>query len=153
MSTLTASSPQEALTSERYPMLLFFDGECAFCNRWVNKVRLADKAHRIRFGTKQGPTYQQKVVPGHPDLKQVDSVVLVSRRPDGSEEYLIRSAAVARIIKGLPEFRLFDLVLQICPTFLADIGYRIFSKLRTSLFGKWSHCRVPLEEDKQLYVD
>jgi len=153
MSTLTAYKPQEGLTSERYPMLLFFDGECAFCNRWVNKVRMADKGRRIRFGTKQGPTYQQRVVPTHPEFAKVDSVVLVSRRSDGSEEYSVRSAAVARIIRGLPEFRFFDLVLRVCPTFLADIGYRIFSKLRTVLFGKWSHCRVPLEEDKQLFVD
>jgi predicted DCC family thiol-disulfide oxidoreductase YuxK len=153
MSTLTALQTQEGLTSERYPMLLFFDGECAFCNRWVNKVKQADHAHRIRFGTKQGPTFQQQVVPNHPDLAKAESVLLVVRRADGSEDFLVRSAAIREVIKGLPKFRLFEVVLQIFPTFLSDIGYRIFSKLRAPLFGKWHHCRVPLEEDKQLFVD
>lgn len=152
MSTLTESPRQESLTSERFPLLLFFDGECAFCNRWVNKVKEADHAHRIRFGTKQGQTFQQ-VRQAHPELAKAESVFLIKRREDGSEEFLVRSAAIREVIKGLPEFRFFEVMLQIFPTFLSDIGYRIFSKLRAPLFGKWHHCRVPLEQDKELYVD
>ena len=133
-------------------MLLFFDGECAFCNRWVNKVKEADKAHRIRFGAKQGQTFQL-VRAAHPDLARAESVLLVVRRHDGTEDFLIRSAAIREVIAGLPRFRFFEVVLQIFPAFLSDIGYRIFSKLRTPLFGKWHHCRVPLEEDRQLFVD
>jgi predicted DCC family thiol-disulfide oxidoreductase YuxK len=151
MSTLTESTSQESLTSERYPMLLFFDGECAFCNRWVNRVKEADHAHRIRFGTKQGQTFQ-RVAQARPDLGPVESVVLVVRKTDGTEDYLVRSAAIREVIKGLPEFRFFELMLQIFPTPISDLGYRIFSKLRTPLFGKWHHCRVPIEEDKQLFV-
>jgi len=152
MATLAESTLQEGLTSERYPMLLFFDGECAFCNRWVNRVKEADHAHRIRFGTKQGQTFRQ-VRETHPELAKAESVLLVVRRTDGSEDFLVRSAAIREVIAGLPEFRFFEVVLQIFPAFLSDIGYRIFSKLRTPLFGKWHHCRVPIEEDKQLFVD
>ena len=151
MEPLAATKP-EPLTSERYPMLLFFDGQCAFCNRWVNKVKMADHAHRIRFGTKQGKTFQQ-VAQARPDLAKVESVVLVLRRPDGGEDYLVRSAAIREVIKGLPKFRFFELMLQIFPTAVSNLGYRIFSKLRAPLFGRWSHCRVPLEQDKQLFVE
>jgi predicted DCC family thiol-disulfide oxidoreductase YuxK len=140
------------LTSERYPQLLFFDGECAFCNRWVNKVRLADHAHRMRFGAKQGRTFQQ-IAQAQPELTNVESVVLVQRTEDGTEKFLVRSAAIREVIKGLPEFRFFDIVLRIFPTWISDIGYRIFSKLRAPLFGKWHECRVPLEEEKELYVE
>lgn len=140
------------LTSERFPMLLFFDGECAFCNRWVNRVKEADHAHRIRFGTKQGKTFQL-LAQTHPEVRNVESVVLLSRQPDGEDDILVRSPAIRRVIAGLPEFRFFSLMLAIFPTFVSDIGYRIFSKLRAPLFGKWSHCRVPLEQDKLLYVD
>lgn len=148
----TAEPTPGQLTSAQYPMLLFFDGECAFCNRWVNRVKEADHAHRIRFGTKQGRTFQQ-VARVRPDLAPIDSVVLVTRQADGTEDYLVRSSAIRAVIEGLPEFRLFAILLRLCPTLLSDLGYRIFSKLRAPLFGKWSHCRVPLEQDKRLYVD
>jgi predicted DCC family thiol-disulfide oxidoreductase YuxK len=156
MSTSTESVSEapktSGLTTERHPLLLFFDGECAFCNRWVNKVKLADHAHRMRYGVKQGKTFQL-LAKEHPELANVESVVLVERRADGGEDYLVRSAAIREVIKGLPKFRLFEIVLRIFPDFISDIGYRIFSKLRTPLFGKWHHCRVPLEQDRELYVE
>ena len=152
MESLRQSPAREGLTSERYPLLLFFDGECAFCNRWVNRVKEADHAHRMRFGAKQGRTFQQLLLT-HPELAHVESVVLVKRRADGGEDLLVRAPAIREVIAGLPEFRFFELMLTIFPTPIADIGYRIFSKLRAPLFGKWHHCRVPLEEDKHLFVE
>jgi len=152
MSETSTPSLRESLTSAKYPLLLFFDGECAFCNRWVNRVKQADHAHRMRYGTKQGKTFQ-RVVQAHPEVANVESVVLAKRREDGGEDFLVRSAAIREVIDGLPEFRFFDLMLRIFPTSVSDLGYRIFSKLRTPLFGKWSHCRVPLERDKELFVE
>ena len=139
-------------TSEQHPLLLFFDGECAFCNRWVARVKDADHRHRIRFGTKQGQTFQV-VLKRHPEVANVDSVVLAVRKPDGGEDFLVRSRAIRELIDGLAPFRFFELVLTICPTPLSDLGYMIFSKLRTPLFGKWHNCRVPIEQDKVLFVD
>ena len=152
MSTLTESPQATGLTSARHPLVLFFDGECSFCNRWVNRVREADHQHRMRFGAKQGRTFQQ-LLQTHPELANVESVVLVKRRADGTEQFLVRSPAIREVIAGLPEFRLFETVLRLCPDFISNLGYRIFSKLRTPLFGKWHSCRVPLEKDRDLYVD
>jgi predicted DCC family thiol-disulfide oxidoreductase YuxK len=139
-------------TTERHPLLLFYDGECSFCNRWVGKVKKADHAHRMRYGQKQGRTFQQ-VAAAHPEVVSVESVVLVQRLHDGTERCLVRSRAVRETIRGLPEFRGFEIILIIFPTFLADIGYHIFSKLRALLFGRWHHIRSPIEEDQELYVE
>ncbi len=152
MESLRESPKPAGLTSERHPLLLFFDGECAFCNRWVNRVKIADHQHRMRYGAKQGRTFQQ-LAQAHPELANVDSVVLVKRRADGGEDFLVRSAAICEVIKGLPEFRIFELLLKIVPGPVSNLGYRIFSKLRAPLFGKWHHCRVPLEQDRELYVE
>jgi len=152
MSAVTQSPKTENLTSERHPLLLFYDGECSFCNRWVNRVKEADHQHRMRYGTKQGRTFQQ-LAQTHPELANVESVVLIQRRADGGETFLVRAPAIREVIQGLPAFSLFAFVLRIVPTPLSNLGYRIFSKLRTPLFGKWHHCRVPLEQDKELYVE
>jgi predicted DCC family thiol-disulfide oxidoreductase YuxK len=148
----SSSVAPEPLTTEKHPLLLFFDGECAFCNRWVAKVKDDDRVHRARFGTKQGPTFQ-RLAATHPELAQVDSVVLVVRRANGREDFLVRSAAIRKLIDGLPRFRFFAWVLHLVPTAISDLGYAFFSKLRTALFGKWHHCRVPLEKDKELFLD
>ena len=152
MESLRESPKQESLTSERHPLLLFYDGECSFCNRWVNRVKLADHQHRMRYGAKQGRTFQ-RLAQAHPELAKVESVVLVKRCADGGEDFLIRAPAIREVIAGLPEFRFFERVLRIVPAPISNLGYRIFSKLRTPLFGKWHHCRVPLEQDKELYVE
>ena len=152
MSAVTQSPKTENLTSERHPLLLFYDGECSFCNRWVNRVKEADHQHRMRYGTKQGRTFQQ-LAQTHPELANVESVVLVQRRSDGGENFLVRAPAIREVIQGLPAFSLFAFVLRIVPTPLSNLGYRIFSKLRYVLFGRWHHCRAPLHEDKELYVE
>ena len=141
-----------ALTSGQHPFLLFFDGQCAFCARWVNRVRAADHAGCMRFATKQGATFQQ-VAQIHPEIAHIESVVLVKRRADGGEDFLVRSAAIRELVHGLPRFRFFEIILQIFPTFLSDIGYRIFSKVRTPIFGRLDQCRVPSAEEKHLFLD
>jgi predicted DCC family thiol-disulfide oxidoreductase YuxK len=133
-------------------LLLFFDGQCAFCNRWVDRIREADHAQLMRFGTKQGMTYQQ-VARDHPELANVDSVVLVKRRADGTEGFLVRSAAIRELIQELPQFRFLGTVLLVCPTALADLGYRLFAKVRTPLFGRLAQCRVPSGSEKHLFLE
>ncbi len=156
MNTLTPSTIEpkdKALTSVDHPLLVFFDGECGFCNRWINRVKDADHARRIRYGTKQGKTFQE-VARVHPEVARVDSIVVISRNGVGREDILVRSPAVRVIVEGLPGFHFFAFLLQIIPTPICNLGYRIFSTLRGTLtLGKFSGCRVPTEQDRELFVD
>jgi len=142
----------EPLTSVSHPLLVFFDGECGFCNHWINRVKDADHAHRIRFGTKQGKTFRQ-IAQAHPEVANVESIVVISRNALGREDVLVRSPAVRIVVEGLPDFRFFAFLLQIVPTPICNLGYRIFSKVRTPLFGRLSQCRVPTAEERELFVD
>src|ERR1700722_2095204 len=109
MNTVTEATTDTHFTTGRHPLLLFYDGECSFCNRWVNRVKLADHQHRMRYGAKQGRTFQ-RLAPAHPELAKVESVVLVKRCADGGEDFLIRAPAIREVIAGLPEFRFFERV-------------------------------------------
>jgi predicted DCC family thiol-disulfide oxidoreductase YuxK len=142
----------ETFTSEKFPRLLFFDGECVFCNRWVDRVKEADPARLTRFATKQGATFQ-RVVGNRPELAGIDSIVLAVHRTDGGDDFLVRSAAVRQLMAGLPRFRFFSLILRVVPTPLSDLGYRMFAMVRLSIFGKLDQCRVPLEDERELFLD
>jgi len=151
MKTLTETAP-EPLTSVDHPLLVFFDGECGFCNNWINRVRAADKTHRIRYGTKQGKTFQE-VAKMHPEVANVQSIVVVARNGVGQEDILVRSPAVRIVVEGLPGFHFFAFLLQIVPTPICNLGYLIVSKLRSRIAGRLASCRVPTAEERDLFVD
>lgn len=139
-------------TTEQHPLLLFYDGDCSFCTRWVERVKEADDAHRLRYGQQQGRTFQA-VKQLHPELKGIESVVLLKQRPDGGENVFLRSEAIHEAIRGLRGFGFFDFVLNITPKPIADLGYRIIARERSFLFGKWHECRPAIENDKDRYVE
>jgi predicted DCC family thiol-disulfide oxidoreductase YuxK len=148
----TVAAPETHFTTERHPLTLFFDGECAFCDRWVGRLRAADDERLIRFGAKQGSTFRE-LTQLHPELATVESMILVKRGPDGSDQILVRSRAVREVITKLPQFRPLSLLLKIVPTPIADIGYRIFARFRIRIFGKLAQCRVPRADERELFVD
>jgi predicted DCC family thiol-disulfide oxidoreductase YuxK len=142
---------EEPLTTPEHPLLLFYDGDCSFCARWVESVMRADSAHRIRVGKQQGTTFQ-RVRERFPKLGKLESVVLVKRRPGYGEEFFTRSTAIRKLIDGLPGFRIFATILHLVPTPLSDLGYWIVAKLREPLFSRWADCRPHLEKSA-LFVD
>jgi predicted DCC family thiol-disulfide oxidoreductase YuxK len=139
-------------TTERHPYLLFYDGECSFCARWVERITRADPTHRLRYSQQQGRTFPQ-VVQVHPELAGINSVVLLKRRPDGGEDVLTRSSAIREMIAGLPKYRLLQFVLNILPTPVADLGYNFFATYRGKLAARWHHLRPRIEDNKELYVE
>jgi predicted DCC family thiol-disulfide oxidoreductase YuxK len=148
----TAAASREAFTTEAHPLLLFYDGDCSFCARWVARVMRADTMHRTRIAQRQGRTFQ-RVGAVFPEGVKAESVVLVKRRPDGHEDFFIRSTAIRKLIDGLPSFRFFALVLHVVPTPLSDLGYIIIAHLRGVLFGRWAGCRPDLMENRELFLD
>lgn len=151
--TMNAGIHQETdLTTAEHPLLLFYDGDCSFCARWVERVKKADTALRLRYGQQQGKTFQQ-VKQAHPELSGIESVVLLKHRGDGGEDLLLRSEAIHEAIRGLPGFGFFDFVLNVVPKPIADLGYRFIATQRSLLFGKWHECRPAIESDRDRYVD
>ena len=112
----------------------------------------ADAGHRTRFGAKQGRTFQ-RIAESHPEVANVDSIILFRRGADGRDETLTRSAAVQAAIAGLPGYGFFETVLRIVPRPLSDVGYFIFSKMRKFIFGTQNECNVVKPEDRELFLD
>ena len=129
------------------PAVVIFDGECVFCNRWVDFLLRFDRHDVFRFAARQtasGASFIQQV--GLPECG-AGSIILVEH---GS--VLLRSDAVLRMMSllGFPFSlaRLFRLI----PSTLRDSMYERFARNRLKWFGRRSTCRGPSEAERRRFL-
>jgi predicted DCC family thiol-disulfide oxidoreductase YuxK len=132
--------------SSRHAVVIF-DGECAFCNRWVDFLLRFDRRDVFRFAARQSESgalfWSQTGLPEG----GVGSIVLAE---DGS--ILTRSAAVLRMLSllGFP-FSL-TAVFRLVPSALRDWAYDWIARNRLKWFGRRQVCRVPLPAERRRFL-
>ncbi len=135
-SVSTPNSNEQFAEAAQGPVL-FFDGVCGLCNRFVDFTLTHDRAGRIRFSPLQGETARARLTPA--DVQSLESVVLV----DESGVHR-RSSAVVRVLRLLsPGWRIVAGLLWLIPLPLRDFGYKLVAANRYRLFGKKETCRLP----------
>ncbi len=132
--------------------VLLYDGLCGFCNGTVQFILARDPSGSMRFAPLQGE-FARRVLDRHPELRSVDSLILV--RPGatpGEERALVRSEAVLGIADYLGgAWRAAD-VLRLVPRPLRDWGYDLFARFRYRLFGRYDACPVPSPEVRARFL-
>jgi len=125
------------MTVPRAPVLLY-DGECSLCNGVVRFMLRHDATGRIRFAPLQsGPGQGFLRTQGLP-TDSFDSLVFV---PDWGSQ--VRGAFLLRTSGALAAFAELDRPwravswLRLVPAFLRDPIYKLISRTRTALFGKY----------------
>lgn len=118
------------------PATVLFDGDCAYCNGWVNWIRRRDSKGHFRYASLQSEEglvlRERYAVP-----PSTDSVVLIT----GGKAY-VRSSAAWRILAALPGKRLLAGLLRVVPRFLGDLGYDLVARNRHRL-GMKDACELP----------
>ena len=137
-------------TSVGAPVLLY-DGVCGFCNKSVQLILDRDREGSMRFAALQSD-YGRAVVERHPELRGVDSVVFVERRP-GGERVHVRSDAALKVAAYLGGFWRVFLVAKVLPARLRDYCYDLFARNRYRLFGKSDACMLPPPEVRSRFLD
>ena len=125
-----------------FPILLY-DGLCGFCNGTVQFILKRDRSGVMKFAPLQGPT-ARAVLERHPEVRGVDSLVLVERDLEGRELVAVRSEAVIRITRYLGGVWTIAAIGRVVPRPLRDWGYALFARWRYRLFGRYDACPVPL---------
>lgn len=124
--------------------IIFFDGYCGLCDRFVTEIFLQDKDHVFHFAPLQGPTASLTLK----GTVQADSVVYWK---DG--QILLKSQAVLEILKDLGGIYSLFIILKIVPQFLRDLVYDYIAKNRYGWFGQSDICRLPNEQEKIYFLD
>ncbi len=144
MQTAMDTTPETHTTSPS-DRILFFDGVCGLCNRFVDWCLAHDQSHSIKYAPLQGET-ASKLLPERL-TKDLKTVVLYD-----NGEIFTHSTAVLRImiITGYSGFVVAP--LRLIPRPLRDLGYRMVAAMRYKLFGKKETCRMPKPHERALFL-
>jgi predicted DCC family thiol-disulfide oxidoreductase YuxK len=134
------------LDSSRHSVVVF-DGECPFCNHWVDLLLRFDRHDVFRFVARQsesGALFSRQA--GLPE-GGAGSIILVD-----NGVVLLRSAAVIRMLSvlGFP-FSLAG-VFRLIPRAWRDSIYDCVARNRTKWFGKRQTCRLPSPAERHRFL-
>ena len=134
--------------------ILYYDGECGFCDSTVQFVLRHDRSKTLRFAPLQG-AHASELLSRHRWLATVDSLVWVEPHAGGAsrERVLVRSDAVMRIGRylGLP-WSLAALG-RVIPKVLRDRAYDVFARHRKRILAMPTSCELPLPEVRARFLD
>lgn len=134
--------------------IIFFDGVCGLCDRFVDFVIARDRKGVFRFAPLQGETAAARFGSQGPQRSQgshstdAPSTVLLAEGP----VLKARSDATLRILARLGgPWRLAGLLLLI-PRTLRDGAYDFVAARRYRWFGKKESCRMPTPEERGRFL-
>jgi len=133
------SESQLGQTVETGQTVIFYDGVCGICNRWIAFLLSRKLPPDLRFATLQGEVYRV-LKNRYPVLESADTLVIYHLEA-GVESIRIRSEGVFWLLPQLPGWTRWTLALNLIPLFLLNIGYRCVARLRHRL-GKGVECPV-----------
>ena len=132
-------------------LVLLYDGVCGFCDRIVQVVLARDRVGSMRFAPLQGE-FAKNILSRHPELRSVDSLILVKEAGKRTEHVAVRSDAVLEVA-GYLGFSNYSLaVFRAVPRILRDEAYSLFARFRYRLFGRFESCRVPTPEERARFI-
>ncbi len=128
------------------PPVIFFDGVCGLCSRFVDAVLRSDHDRVFRFAPLQGET-ARRAIPGLTSEAGSWSVVYL----DGQER-LERSDAIFAICRRLGGvWRLLSLGVYV-PRPVREGLYRWVARNRYHWFGRRDSCRLPNLQEQDRFL-
>lgn len=126
--------------------IIFYDGECNFCHRWVQWIIERDAGRLFRFASLQSDFANDLFL--HFNKRQIlNSIIIFKEGP----QFLTGSEAVAYILSQLNPDSLLYKILRLLPRFLSDVGYNCIASVRKKI--KMRTCRLFTGEEKQLFLN
>jgi len=126
--------------------IIFFDGVCGICNKFVDIILKADKNEIFFFAPIQGETAKRILQP-LPSKVSDWSMIYVDE--NGIYQQSDASLQICRRMGG--SWKILGYLLLI-PRIIRNPVYRLIAKNRYKLFGKRDSCRLPGENEKERFL-
>lgn len=127
-------------------MLIYYDGLCGLCDRFVRFVVARDRAGRYRFAPLRGETARARLG----SLLDPESSQTVILEDDG--RLRVRSDAALAIVAGLGGAWRAAALLRVIPRPLRDAIYDWIARHRFRWFGRRDECRVPGPDERNRFL-
>ena len=136
------------------PAVVFYDGYCGLCDRFVQFLLARDSDARIRFATLQGSVARRELGPGGHDPSELDTVVVIADFGGPGQRVLTRSRAVLHALAQLGGFwSLIAVAGRLVPQRVADAVYNSVARRRYRIFGRLESCPLPRPEWHDRFLD
>lgn len=127
--------------------IIFYDGDCGFCNFWVQWILKRDYKDQFVFSALQSELGQQFLSERHLATKDFDSIYLW--RPESY--YLKKSDAAIKIGQLLASIYSISVIAKILPLSIRDNIYDMIAKRRKSLMT--GQCLLPTAKERKKFID
>lgn len=128
----------------KHERIVYYDGVCGLCNKFVNFLIKKDVAEKLRYAPLKGKAAQ--AIPKVYD--QVDSVIY----SQGGRFY-IKSNAALRVLYDLGGIYKMTMIFKIIPRFVRDWVYDFIAKRRYERYGKLESCPIPEKKLSHLFIE
>lgn len=132
--------------------LLFYDGECGFCDAVVQFVLKRDKKGDFLFAPLQGKTASHELKDLPAEFKNIDSLVLIENYKTPDQKIYLLGKGAFRVLWLLGNGWVLLGWINFLPSFLYDWGYRLVARNRQFLSQKLA-CPLPDSSQKNRFLD
>ena len=127
--------------------IIFYDGLCAMCNRFIRILITLDKKEKFLLAPLQGKNGKILQKKFSKELKGIDSVIFYNKK------VYTKSLAVINILNELRCIRDRAYIFNIIPSFISDSIYDYIARNRFQWFGKLDKCPMPEKKNISRFLD
>ncbi len=137
----------EISASFKDKFIVFYDGECGFCNHWVQWILERDKNDKFLFSSLQSGFGQKFLNERNLPNQIFDTLYLWKPQ----HFYLTKYQAILKIASELGGFYALASVGKIIPDFLGNQFYNFISRNRKKLAA--NQCFLPDAEQRKKFLE
>jgi predicted DCC family thiol-disulfide oxidoreductase YuxK len=124
--------------------ILFYDGDCGFCNRSVTWILKHESEQKLFFASLQSKTAEEILSTQLPDYRQLETLVLYQKG-----KIYLKSSAAFQLVPFLKRRWRFLSLFRLFPEFLRDKVYDFIARNRKRL-AKPNNCQLPSNRERFL---
>lgn len=136
----------EIPTNFKNKFIVLYDGDCGFCNHWVQWILKNDKQDKFLFSSLQSQFGQKFLKDRNLPNQIFDTIYLW--KPQSF--YLTKYQAILKISTEIGGIYSLASIGKIIPEFMGNSFYNLISKNRKKLSA--SQCFLPNEEQRKKFI-